>query len=50
MPSIYLIVTTLLLISLALLGFAETFSDVVDTPTTMSGTVGGFDADRDVPE
>ena len=45
MPSFYLIVTMLLLISLGLLEFASTFSDsdfFVVTPT-MSNTVTDFD-------
>jgi hypothetical protein len=48
MPSFYVVVTTLLLLSLGLLGFAGTFSaSLVATPTT-SNTVSG--SDRDVHE
>jgi hypothetical protein len=47
MPSFYLIVTMLLLISLGLLEFASTFpdSDFVVAPT-MSNTISGFDGMR----
>jgi hypothetical protein len=50
MPSFYLILAALLLISLGLLGVAETFSDSLIGPPTISSTVSDFDADRDVLE
>jgi hypothetical protein len=50
MPFLFAAVTTMLLISLALLGFAETFSNLLIKTPTMSSTVDGADADRDVPE
>jgi hypothetical protein len=50
MPSFYLILAALLLTSLGLLGVAETFSDLLVGTPTMSSTVSGFDADRDVLE
>jgi hypothetical protein len=47
MPSFYLIVTPLLLISLALLDYVSTFSDsdFLVVTATMSNTVSDFDAD-----
>jgi hypothetical protein len=50
MPSFYLILAALLLISLGLLGVAETFSDLLIGPPTISSRVSDFDADRDVLE
>lgn len=50
MPSFYLILAALLLISLGLLGVAETFSGLLIGTPTMSSTVTGFDADRDALE
>jgi hypothetical protein len=44
MRSFYMLtVTALLLISLGLLAFAATFSDVLVIPPTMADTVGTFD-------
>lgn len=44
MRSFYMLtVTALLLISLGLLAFAATFSDVLVIPPTMADTVGPFD-------
>jgi hypothetical protein len=48
MPSFYVVVTMLLLISLGLLGFAETFSTSLVAPPTTLNTVSG--SDRDVQE
>ena len=50
MPSFYLILAALLLISLGLLGVAETFSDLPIGTPAISSTVSGFDADRDARE
>jgi hypothetical protein len=46
MRSIYMLTaTTLLLISLGLLAFAATFTDVLVIPATMADAVGNFDED-----